>query len=101
MEKKRMVMSDIAPNAWPKDVTEASYLYFRLEEERTTTKVWTVVNKENGSRLGKISWYGPWRKYAFFTIIDSVFESVCLHDISEFLAEETGKFWKKKRLTRK
>jgi len=89
-----LTMSETAPQ-------EATYLYFRVEEERATTKVWTVLNKDNGSRLGKISWYGPWRKYAFFTIIDSVFESVCLHDISEFLAEETGKFWKKKRLSKK
>src|SRR6266480_7175190 len=46
-----MVMSYISPNASPKDVTEASYLYFRLEEERTTTKVWSVINKE-GTEVG-------------------------------------------------
>lgn len=52
-----------------------------------------VTNKEHGSHLGDIKWYGAWRKYAFFTqaVMDHskpvqfVFEATCLQDITDML----------------
>lgn len=52
------------------------------------TKRWSVKAKDGGA-LGVISWYGPWRKYAFNTNAGCVFEEICLREIAEFCERET------------
>lgn len=49
------------------------------------TKVFFVYNKEYGTRLGMISWHGPFRKYSFFPEANMVFEATCLQDIIDFM----------------
>ena len=49
------------------------------------TRIYDVVNKEFEIRFGTVSWYGPWRKYAFFPYEDMVFEQDCLNDVARFL----------------
>lgn len=46
---------------------------------------------DGGSYLGMISWYAPWRRFAF-TVLRThvVFESECLNEISLLLNRLTG-----------
>lgn len=60
------------------------------------TSVWNVFT--NGSEkevgglfLGKISWWGAWRKYAFFPKDNTLYETTCLRDIAQFIEEQTQK----------
>lgn len=55
------------------------------------TKVWHVFTAYPGAShfLGNVSWFARWRKYAFFPHQDTVFEEVCMRDISEFIEERT------------
>lgn len=52
------------------------------------TKVFLVYNKENTETpIGEIKWYGAFRKYSFFPQPHTVYESVCMQDITNFLDE--------------
>lgn len=55
------------------------------------TQIWHVVairhkiaDTEQSLALGKIQWYGPWRKYCFFPFRNTIFEQTCLTDIAQF-----------------
>lgn len=54
------------------------------------TKVWNVCTLE-GQILGRIGWFGGWRKYSFYPGSDTVFEQDCLRDIADFCQAETRK----------
>lgn len=58
-----------------------------MDSHGRKTKIFHVINKEYNTYLGKIVWYGGFRKYAFFPEPDIVFESTCLQDITNFLVE--------------
>ena len=49
------------------------------------TAQWDVINKNSGTVLGSISWYGAWRQYCFFTLDDIVFSTSCLEEINTFI----------------
>ena len=51
------------------------------------TSLWEVTNKENGSLLGSIKWWGAWRQYVFLPADDCVFNRGCLRDLAAFLDE--------------
>ena len=53
------------------------------------TKRWAVVPTNGSGQVGVVKWYGPWRKYCFFPMIETVFEQVCLRDIANFCENET------------
>ncbi len=65
----------------------AKWIDFRLLDrpEGRKTDIYNVWNKEFNSLIGKVSWYAPWRKYAFYPTSNTVFEQDCLKDISDFL----------------
>jgi len=48
-----------------------------------TTSRWAVRNRKSNYLLGWIKWYGAWRRYCFFPLVDSVFSADCLADIQE------------------
>jgi hypothetical protein len=55
------------------------------------TSMWDVVTKDaQPFTLGVISWYGPWRCYAFTPTLDgpTVFEKTCLRDLAAFMEEQ-------------
>lgn len=67
----------------------------RLEVKKT--KIWWVVPKNSTDHIGRISWYGPWRKYCFFTTDNkAVFEWRCLRDIADFCEQQTLAYRKSK-----
>ncbi len=43
------------------------------------------VLSEKGEGLGKIAWYGPWRRYTFSADDTTLFEPTCLREIAQFL----------------
>jgi hypothetical protein len=68
----------------------ASFIEF-LKEVRPATRLtdtWTV-QATNGVGLGKIVWYGAWRKYCFFPLGETVFDKACLRDIANFCEQQT------------
>ncbi|KKM86433.1 hypothetical protein LCGC14_1279120 [marine sediment metagenome] len=66
------------------------WLYFYLLERKSKTNVWTVNSKNQGTLLGEIRWYSPWRQYCFYPI-NSIFNSEGLGEIKKFLDDETEK----------
>lgn len=64
---------------------ESKYLTFEQIPYEGKTKRFYVKNK-NGTSLGAIYWYGPWRKYVFNNAPEScVFDTTCLKDITAFI----------------
>lgn len=47
-------------------MAESKYLEFKFVEAKPKTQVWNVLSKSDGSVLGTVKWYAPWRQYCFF-----------------------------------
>lgn len=61
------------------------------------TNVYDVLNTSSGQKLGHIQWFWNWRKFVFVPVSDTLFEEVCLADISEFIVARTNELkatWK-------
>ena len=41
--------------------------------------------KVGGVLLGRVQWWGRWRKYAFFPLGGTLYEPTCLRDIAAFI----------------
>ena len=52
------------------------------------TSLWRVRTTK-GWHLGYVKWFGRWRKYSFFPEEGSVFEEVCMREISDFIVART------------
>jgi hypothetical protein len=65
-----------------------TYITFDPLPPAKLTKRWAVRPKDDGY-LGMVSWYGPWRKYCFFPMGNTVYEQVCLREIADFCESET------------
>lgn len=65
------------------------YLTFKklVRQADKKTDMLHVFNTNNQSPLGVIMWRGPWRKYIFAPLADTVFDSTCLNTIAKFIAE--------------
>lgn len=48
------------------------------------TAIWNVTTSE-GSPLGEIRWFAPWRRYVFFPVPNTLFDSGCLKEIANFI----------------
>lgn len=66
-----------------KKITEDEWLEFWLEEEKSKTKIYSVISKCSNIELGKIKWYPPWRHYCF-VLPDEVFSDRCMLAIGNF-----------------
>lgn len=53
------------------------------------TQTWWIVQKQKDLHLGWVGWWGSWRRYAFYPKPNTVFEEVCLRDITAFITERT------------
>lgn len=69
---------------------ESKYLEFRFAEQKPKTKVWEVISKQHGFRLGLIKYFGRWRQYAFWPEAGTIWNHECLKDVIEFLNYENG-----------
>ncbi len=54
----------------------------RGASESGKTRRVEIITIDGASRLGWITWYGPWRKYAFEPERATVFEEECLRAIA-------------------
>jgi hypothetical protein len=75
-------------------VSDPKWIRFREQGSSPSgkTRRWTVLpTHEVGLPLGSVSWYAPWRCYAFSPTLAgaSVFERRCLRDIANFLEDQT------------
>ncbi len=51
------------------------------------TDVWMVYSGQLA--LGSVSWYAPWRKYAFHPSASTTWDANCLREIIGFLEDKT------------
>ncbi len=72
----------------PTPMPEAKWLNFQEArvKEGYKTRVFIVLAKQDGILLGRIAWFGRWRKYVFYPESGGcIFETDCLRDIAAFL----------------
>jgi hypothetical protein len=67
--------------------TEYQYIRFEKVAEKPKTSIWVCVHSKKRQRIGKVSWYGPWRQYCFFPGDMIVFNVSCLQDICHFIQQ--------------
>ena len=81
-----------------KKVTETlysgKYVNFQLMPydpvpDNENTHFWEVINKKDGDPVAYIEWFKRWKKFCLFPYPDTVFEEICLGDISQFLIDRT------------
>lgn len=48
------------------------------------TPIFVVEPKDGTPALGRIQFYAPWRRFAFYPASDCVFEPTCLRDVAAF-----------------
>lgn len=60
--------------------------FIKFDEIKDTgkTKVFSVKSLDE-FKLGVISWYPSWRRYTFQPSVQTIFDSKCLIEISEFI----------------
>jgi hypothetical protein len=61
------------------------YLKFDLIERKPKTAVYLVRPVKGYEVLGRISWFSHWRRYVFFPLEGTAFDSACLGEIREFM----------------
>lgn len=61
-----------------------------VPREGFKTKLFRIETVDGMSRLGFVKWFGRWRCYAFFPEPGTLYEAVCLADLSAFLKEENA-----------
>jgi len=62
-----------------------SYIVFVKVEEKPKTAVYEVRSRSSGIVLGTVQWYGPWRKYCFYSRPETVWNSSCMIEVSDFM----------------
>jgi hypothetical protein len=75
----------------PKDEGKI-WIEFKMvgQSESGKTYVWEVMTNDGRHRLGKVSWFGRWRKYAFNPEDNTCwFEEDCLRTIASFCEDKT------------
>ena len=79
--------------------TELTHIVIRELPPSATgkTRIWEVYNRYDGGSLGRIAWFGRWRKYGFYPWPETVFEEVCMRELSDFIVART----KEQRAARK
>ena len=58
------------------------------DSEKSKTKKFKVHKIGQDESLGEIRWYSHWRRYVFFPLPDTVFDSSCLKEITDFIDQE-------------
>jgi hypothetical protein len=66
--------------------TQYKYLTFvKTDTPNRKTSIWECKNSKSNTTLGIVKWYPSWRQYCYFPIIEAVYSSGCLDDISNFM----------------
>jgi len=75
------------------------------QKEGKATRVWEVVNKRFGQVIGKVKWYGGWRKYVFYVkgddpfpeYVSTWFDSDCMREIADLLDKANKEHWEMRK----
>ena len=75
----------------PLAAATGSGTWIRFDEltPNPATKRWAVMPKDGSAQIGRVQWYGPWRKYCFMPVANTVFEQICLREIAAFCEDQT------------
>lgn len=61
-------------------------------------EVWSKGGEEElGDKLGEIRWFGRWRKYSWYPNADTIYEEVCMQEITDFLKQVNKEHREKRR----
>lgn len=68
-----------------------SFIKFELmgTSKSGLTNVWRVVNTNFDEEIGQVYWHGAWRKYVYFTPLDSIYDWECMRLIADFIEKVT------------
>lgn len=82
------VDADGAP-ANERAVSETRYLRFMRETPPAgrKTPIVVVLSRSGGYALGQIRWYSAWRQFCFYPQPGCVFNTECMQDILDKIAE--------------
>ena len=58
--------------------------FYEIEMKGKITKTFQVATK-NGDGIGRIKWFSNWRQYCFFPDENTLYNSECMKDVSEFI----------------
>lgn len=63
--------------------------FIKLNEIKDTgkTKVFEVLNSLSDLKIGIIKYYPGFRKYCFYPDANTLYDSKCMHELSETLAQ--------------
>jgi len=75
--------------AAPAGSATGTFIEFVPTAPNPKTKRWAVRSKDQGAQIGTVGWHGPWRKYCFMPLGNTVFEQVCLREVADFCEAET------------
>jgi len=71
-------------------MNERSYRWFHVRalppRRGRKTRVYEVRAASDGALLGTISWYAPWRQFAFAPQPNAVWSRDCLTDVADAVA---------------
>lgn len=74
--------------------------YIDIEEHGTSesgkTKIWLVKNTRAVETIGHIAWHGPFRKYCFYPVSNTLFDHDCLRLIGDHCEESTKEHYRNK-----
>jgi len=65
----------------------SEFIKFVLIDTLPKTKHFSVRNIKSREILGYIKWYGPWRQYCFFPMVQTIFNMDCMRYIIDFIEE--------------
>lgn len=61
-----------------------------VPDQPRLTKMWRVDSADGAATLGWVSWYPPWRRFAFGPIESTVYDAACLRQIAFFVEKATA-----------
>lgn len=70
-----------------------THIKFVQGPSKPKTYTWWVINKYEDIQIGTVAWITRWRKYGFYPKPGTIFEQVCLREISNF-CEKQNRFHK-------
>jgi hypothetical protein len=68
-----------------------AYMNFRKTEKPRgkVTETWEVTSTASGCLLGCVLWRTGWRRYVFEPEVNTVFDAVCLRELTDFVEQQT------------
>ena len=73
-------------------IAKGKHIYFRYDGDSASGKTYlfSVVANDGEVELGRVAWYGKWRKYCFWPLADTLYEQDCLRAIASFIERQTA-----------